>query len=367
MLNSFKVRNREFKLPMYFPDATRGVVRSLSSEDLIQAKIEGLVVCPYHLMSNPGTSTLKDFKGLAQFMNWQGLITSDSGGFQIMSLLYTKRTKGKITDEGIDFAWEHSGKQEKVSFTPELSIQTQFAINADIMIALDHFTDPSLTDEDDVKKSVVRTIEWGKRAKEEFEKQIALRKITKAKRPLLLGVVQGGAFPKLRELCAKALREINFDAYGFGGSPMNAKKQFDCKILQVTADAMPNDKLKFALGVGKPQDIVQGFKMGYNLFDCVLPTRDARHERLYIYSKSLDNADLYNDKGLYQYLYITSDQYKRDSRPISKFCDCFTCQNYSRSYLHHLFKVKESLVWRLATIHNLRIYSSLIERLRKED
>jgi len=177
-LNSIKIKEKTLNFPVYFPDATRGVVKSLDQKDLLQAKIEGLVVCSYHLMSTPGTSILKDFKGLPAFMNWPGIIASDSGGFQIMSLIHSKKTLGKISDQGIDFLWNKKGKREKILFTPELSIQVQFAINADIMICLDDFTHPEITDESEIKKSVLRTVLWAKRAKEEFEKQISKRKLS---------------------------------------------------------------------------------------------------------------------------------------------------------------------------------------------
>ena len=169
----------------------------------------------------------------------------------------------------------------------------------------------------------------------------------------------------MRERCANELLKINFDAYGFGGWPLDGNGKINLDILGYTASLMPNDRPKFALGVGQPLAVAEGFKLGYHIFDCVLPTRDARHERLYIFAKDPQKTEVLNDKDLFAHLFIGRAIYSHDSQPISKFCDCHTCQHYSRAYLHHLFKIRDSLAWRLATIHNLRTYAKLIERLRE--
>ena len=341
-LKEIKIKGKELQFPVYFPDATRGVVKSLDSLDLQIAGIEGVVVNTYHLMSRPGMEVLRKIGGVKKFMGFNGFVTSDSGGFQLLSLIYRQGKNGKVTNEGIYF------NNDKIIFTPEKSIQTQFDIGADIMICLDDFTPPD-ADAEQISLSIRRTTEWAKRCKNEFEKQISLRKIKKNNRPLLFSVVQGGEDAKARSQSAEELTKIGFDGYGFGGWPSR-------KTLSMAADLLPNDKPKFALGVGKLEDIIAGVSMGYQIFDCVLPTRDARHRRLYIFNEKTRVTD---------YLYINKTKYASDKKPIDGKCDCFACQNYSRAYLHHLFAIEDGLSWRLSSIHNLRSYTRLIEGLRK--
>lgn len=363
-LRNFVFKNKKIDFPVYFPDATRGVVRSLDSNDLQQSHIEGLVVNTYHLMSQPGTTVLAEMGGIKKFMGWSGLVASDSGGFQLLSLIYRNQAFGKINDQGVIFYRGSQGKKRRYNFTPEKSIQVQFSIEPDIIICLDDCPAKNAKKEE-IEKSVDRTIEWAKRCKQEYERQIERRKIKDEDRPKLLAVIQGGDDKKLREKCGQSLLKINFDAYGFGGWPLDESGKVNLDILGYTASLMPDDRPKFALGVGNPLAIVEGFKLGYQIFDCVLPTRDARHERLYIFEKDPQKADILEDKDIFGHLFIGREKYVRDTQPISEYCDCHTCRNYSRAYLHHLFQIEDSLAWRLATIHNLRTYSRLIEILRK--
>jgi len=351
------------KLPIYLPDATLGVVRSLDTEDLKKCGIEGMVVNTYHLMLEMGLEKLTRVGGIKKFMNFEGLVASDSGGFQIMSLLHTKRIKGKIMKEGITFEWVAQGRNQKFLLTPESSIALQFAIGADVMICFDYFTRPE-ADKEEIKKSVEWTIEWAKRSKEAFNSEVEKRKLSEKNRPLLVAPIQGGDDSKLREVCAKALVTEGFDGYGYGGWPLDSEGRFNEKVYAHNASLSPSDKLRFALGVGKPDDIARGFALGYDIFDCVLPTRDARHGRLYVLKDNFDKiADLAAEK-FYDYLYISRGSVGENLAPVSKTCDCFTCQNHSRSYLHHLFKIQDALGWRLATIHNLRTYVRVINKLR---
>lgn len=355
----------DIKYPIYLPDATRGVVRSLSSADLKGAGIEGVVVNTYHLMSQPGTTVIKELGGVKKLMNWDGLVASDSGGWQIFSMLHKNKTLGKITDEGVVFHKGSTGHAKKYQFTPEKSIQVQFALGADIMITLDDCP-PQKASPEQLDTSVRHTIEWAKRCKQEFERLKALSRKPEAisYTPILLAVIQGGSDQGARRYCAEELQKIGFDGYGFGGYPKDMEGNFDQEIINYTASLMPDDKIKFALGIGNPQAIIDSFKAGYQIFDCVLPTRDARHGRLYVFTKSPANADVLNDKDLVDYQYLDKEVYTRDAGPISEWCDCYTCKNHSRAYLRHLFKIEDSLAWRLATIHNLRTYAMLIERLR---
>jgi len=362
-LKGYVIRGGKVQFPMYLPDATRAVTRSVDSSDLEIIGIEAVVINTYHLMSTPGTTVIEQAGGVKQFMHWNGLAVSDSGGFQILSLIYETSLSGQIKDEGVIF-YQKGKKRKKEIFTPEKSIQIQFALNPDIMICLDDCPHMKAT-RGEVEISVKRTIEWAKRCKEEFDKQVEQRKMNALLRPLLFAVIQGGSHKDLREQCGQALQDIGFDGYGFGGWPMHPQTgKLDKDILQFTAQLMPHNKPKFALGVGTPQDIVDGFFMGYTIFDCVLPTRDARHQRMYVLSKSMNDLDITKDR-VFEYLDLEKEKYTRDFRPISEFCDCPTCKNYCRAYVHHLFKIEETLAYRLATMHNLRTYTQTIELLRK--
>lgn len=354
-MNNYTIKAKKINFPIYFPDATRAIVRSLDSQDLKTAKIEGLVVNTYHLLSQPGTTVIKQAGGIKKFMGWDGWVASDSGGFQLLSLIYRNSGFGRISNRGVVFYRGSRGKKKRYDFTPEKSIQVQFGLGADILICLDDCPAKNATSEE-IELSVNRTIEWAKRCKDEFEKLVDFYKITENQQPLLLAVIQGGDDKKQREKCAKELLKIGFGAYGFGGWPLDENNVFNQEIVGFTASLTPGNQPKFALGIGNPRAIIEGFRVGYHIFDCVLPTRDARHKRLYIFDKNPEKTS---------FIYIDREKYVRDFRPISESCDCHACQHYSRAYLHHLFEIEESLAWRLATIHNLRTYSRLIEYLRK--
>lgn len=365
-VRELKIKGKSYKLPIYLPDGTRAVVRALDTTDLKATGIEGMVVNTYHLMTMPGTSILDAAGGVKKFMNWDGLVVSDSGGFQVLSLIHQHPNFGKINDDEVIFYTSSNGEKRKYHFTPERSIQVQFSIGSDIIVCLDDC--PNLNAKDkELEIAVNRTINWAKRCKLEFEKQIKQRKMNEDSRPLLMAVVQGGENKELRKYCADELLKIGFDLYGYGGFPMDENGKFRYNTLKLVSDLLPNDMVKFALGVGTPQDIVDGFKMGYRVFDCVLPTRDGRHKRLYNFTKDPDLMDLLNEEKVFEFFDIKSEKNSRDFSPISQYCDCLTCQKYTRSYLYHLFKIEEFTAGRLASIHNLRTYSKLIERLRDID
>jgi len=366
-LSSITIKNKKYQFPTYLPDATLGVVRNLSSIDVKKTGIEGVVINTYHLRNTPGVEILENADGIKKFMNWNGLTASDSGGFQLFSLILKNPNLGKVTDDGV-VLYSGEKKRKKTLFTPEKSIQIQFAIGADIMICLDDFT-PDAAALKRIKKSVDRTITWAKRCKAEFKKQIKKRKLTAKNRPLLFAVIQGHRNWELREKCAEELLKIGFDGYGLGGWPFNDEGNFDYEMAERNAKLTPDNLPRFALGIGSPQNIVELFKMGYHIFDCVLPTRDARHQRLYIFNKDPKKIDVLNDQtgdkqNWYEHLYIGKGKFKNDFTPISEHCDCFACQNYTKAYLHHLFKVKDGLAWHLASIHNLKFYFEVIKKLR---
>lgn len=364
-LRGIVVKGKKLGFPTFFPDATRGVVRTIDSQDLEKTGIKGVIVNTFHLMVQPGDKFLSKYGGIKRFMNWNGWVVSDSGGFQIMSLIHRGGGKGKITSKGVSF----QGKK----LTPEKSIQVQFNLKVDGLIALDYFTPPKAKP-DEIKKSVDLTIEWAKRAKEEYQRQLKVRKIKDEERPFFLAVIQGGLNKKERERCANELLKMGFDGYGFGGWPVDKEGNLDLDLTRFNADLTPDNKIRFALGVGTPWDIINGYLAGYHIFDCVLPTRDARHRRLYLFKKDLKEIKDYilakpkpssQTKEFFEYFYPLKPEFHSDKKPISRFCPCHTCENYSRAYLHHLFKIGDSLAYRLATIHNLTLYSRLIKVLKQ--
>jgi len=373
-LKQIKLKGRVMRFPIYFPDATRAVVRSLDNQDLKEAGIQGIIVNPYHLMSMPGIKAIKKLGGVKKYMNWPGFAISDSGGWQLLSLIYKNKSFGKITDDGVVFFRGSKGERKNYYFSPEKSIQIQMDLGADIIICLDDCPGRNATKKE-IVTSVNRTILWAKRCKIEYLKQ--LRKRTEArplydlrnsrKRPLLLAVVQGGDDKKLRAKCAKELVKIGFDAYGWGGWTADETGKLDLKIAKFIIQQLPSESIKFALGVGYPWDIIDCVKIGYHIFDCVLPTRDARHKRLYVWTKNPEKVNLLktNSRKLFAYFYPDKQKYAADQKPVDRFCDCRLCRNHSRAYLKHLFKIQDSLAWRLATIHNLRLYTKLIQLLRK--
>ena len=350
----------EVVLPAFFPDGTQGVVRCMDAADLDACGVNGIVMNAFHLLSAPGVSILRAAGGLHGFTGWKKPILTDSGGFQVFSLIQENPKYGTIRKNEIVFYPENSDK--KVILSPEKCIQSQFAYGSDIMMCLDYCTRPDDTDEIN-EMAVEITIDWAVKCKEEYHNQLKARKIPQNKRPLLFAIIQGGGSFALRKKCADALKGIGFDGYGYGGWPLDKDGRLVEDILRYTADLMPDETPKYAMGVGKPDGIVACRKMGYNLFDCVIPTREARHNRLYTYTADTAEDIDVHAPGLYQYHYIMDDKYMKDMRPVSTACDCHLCKNYSRAYLRHLYKVGDSLAYRLATIHNLRFYTMLMEKL----
>lgn len=346
-MKRFRYQGGSLPTPLFFPDATKAVVRSLDAADVVNTHTPGILVNTLHLYLDLGKKVLKKFGGIGPLMGWKGALISDSGGFQVMSL--AKRGSGKVTDAGVSF---HLNKKKKVLLTPEKSIEFQWLLNTDLLVVLDDFTPPQ-ADYQSAKATVERTVLWAKRCKQKFEELCRESK----RRPYLVGVVQGGFFADLRKECALRLSEIGFDGYGYGGWPILPGGGFDYESAKIIADNTPKDSWLYGLGVGKPDEIVNLSKMGYQIFDCVLPTRDARHGRLYI-------ADG-NARG---FAYYTPDKERHyyDKKPVDPECDCLLCKNYSRAYLRHLFKIEDLTAVRLATIHNLRFYAKLMEKLQQE-
>lgn len=341
--------------PAFFPDATRGVVKSVDTHDLENARVSGLIVNTYHLFNHDMSERLARSGGIHSFMNWNKPIISDSGGFQVLSLIREHPEFGKIREDDVIFK---DTKGKKVVLSPEKSIQIQLQLGSDIVITLDDCTRPDEPYEEQ-EKSVDRTIRWAERCRNEFDR------LTKSleQKPLLFCVSQGGNTLDLRKKCIDGLLAIGFDGYGFGGFPIDKDKKLVTDVIHYTATQFPDDKPKYAMGIGSPRHLVDCFKLGYDLFDCVMPTRDARHGRLFIFKENITTLNILTD-NFYDYFYCNKERFLDDHQPISTVCDCHTCTHYTRSYLAHLFKIGDILAMRLATIHNLRFYSMLIEKLQ---
>lgn len=357
MRKYFRSKGGNLDLPLFFPDATRGVIKSLDSEDIVKAGVEGVLVNTYHLYNQLSDEVLDKHGSIGEFINWKGGLISDSGGFQLMSLV-KKAGKGRVLDEGIEFV----EKGEKVLFTPEESIRFQMKIGADLMVVLDDFTPPG-TDYQEAEVTVERSIKWAERCKREFEKICDRKGMGEKERPYLVGVVQGGDYLKLRERCAKQLVEIGFDGLGFGGWPIKENGEFNWEVAECLADNTPGDYFLYGLGIGMPDDIVGCVELGYEIFDCVLPTRDGRHGRIYKFTADSEERIDVREKGFFELLRVGKAKQVGDSGKVSETCDCLLCKNYSLGYLSHLFRINEMTAGRLASIHNLRFYSRLMGKL----
>jgi len=352
------IKGDRLALPLFFPDATKAVVRTLDSDDVKNTLTPGVLVNTYHLLKSPGKNIITKAGGIRKFMNWKGAIISDSGGFQIMSLAKSGG-HGVITNKGVTF--KPKG-EPSLTLTPEASISFQLALKTDLMVVLDDFTPPTATHKE-AKETVDRTILWAERSKREFERLIKYYKIPKDKTPYLIGVVQGGSYQDLRRYCTRELVKIGFDGLGYGGLPKLDSK-FGYESAKTIATNTPDDYLLYGLGIGKPDEIAKMVKLGFQLFDCVLPTRDARHKRLYVYNNNYNKTIDLDKANFYTYFYPHKEKYKDDFAAVNAICDCELCKNYSKAYLNHLFKVNETLAQRLSTIHNLRFYSMLSELLQ---
>jgi queuine tRNA-ribosyltransferase len=349
MSDSLALPHGSLSLPAFLPDATLGVVRAVDSVDVWNCGVRGLVMNTFHLMQNPGSSTVGALGGLHRMSGWSGPIVTDSGGFQAFSLIRENSRYGVITEDG--FVIRPEGSDRKLQLTPEKCVQLQVAYGADVVMCLDQCT--HVDDGPEVQAAAVRrTIAWAARCRAEFDRLLAQKRLPPEQRPLLFAVVQGGGLPALRAECADALLAIGFDGYGYGGWPLDAEGQLVDDMLRITRKLIPPQYPMHALGVGHPANVTACAALGYGIFDSALPTRDARRGRLYM-----------RKDGGFRYLYITDDKYIKAAEPVEAGCDCLTCTHYARGYLRHLYRANEAAFQRLATIHNLRFMSRLMHSL----
>jgi queuine tRNA-ribosyltransferase len=311
-------------------------------------------------MQRPGSSTIEALGGLHRFAGWSRPIVTDSGGFQAYSLIRENPGFGRLSERGITFQPE--GAPRKYSLTPEKSIQLQLAYGADVVISLDdctHAGAPLSVQEEAVR----RTIDWARRGKVQFERILAQKKLPPERRPLLFAVIQGGASRELRRRCAGELLEIGFDGFGYGGWPLDEQGNLLTDMVAYVRELVPADLPTHALGIGHPAYVTRCARLGYDLFDSALATRDARHGRLYV--MDLDGA-VRGDEGWCSYVYAGDKKHIKASQPVDPTCDCLACSRYSLGYLRHLFKTGDAAFLRLATLHNLRAMVRLMARLRAE-
>ena len=361
MLTKLKLPHGTLQLPIFLPDGTQGVVRTLDARDLETAQIQAVQMNVFHLMQRPGSSTIQALGGLHHMAGWQRPIFTDSGGFQLYSLLRQNAKSGSISDKGATFRPE--GSERKFNLTPEKSVQLQLSYGSDVVICLDdctHADDPLAEQE----KSVARTVQWAARCKVEFDKIVAQRDLGVGERPYLIAVVQGGAERSLRQQCAEQLLQIGFDGYGYGGWPLDAEGNLLTEMLAYTRELIPSQFTLHALGVGHPASVTTCVRLGYNIFDSTMPTRDARHGRLLIYTTDPHSSHLDEAGDFFRYLYFKDKKHVKADKPLSEFCDCLTCTRYSLGYLHHLYNINDVLYQRLATLHNLRFMTQLMNNLR---
>jgi len=369
----------EIETPFFMPDATRGFVRSLDNDDLEKAGVDQMVVNTYHLYLKPGMDLIREANGVHNFMNCSKPLLSDSGGYQVFSLIHKNSKMGKITDQEVIFHSPLDGSKHII--TPEKSIQIQFDLGVDMMVCFDD-PPPNTDSREKIKKAVERTVAWAKRCKDEYNRQVKKRKLSKENRPLIFGVIQGGRYLELRKYCADELIKIGFDGYGFGARHIDEDGSMMDEVLKATASYIPENALRFALGVGTPEDIVKCVSYGWDMFDCVIPTREGRHGRLFVRkentkheirnpkqiqnSKSKIQNTKYNiqDTNFYETININNEKFKNDFSKVDENCDCEMCRNYSTSYMRYLFSQKEPMAMRLASLHNLKFYSDLMERLK---
>src|SRR3989338_11055093 len=333
---------------VFLPIGTKGAIKSIAAEELRFWGAEMILANTYHLWQRPGDALIAKAGGLHKFMNWKGGIFTDSGGFQAFSL--AKLTK--VSDQGVSFMSEIDGNTHFL--TPELSVQIQLNLGSDIALVLDEFGEAE-ADKKSVAIMVLRTRAWAKRARLMHEKLIA-NSINPNQQ--LWGIVQGGVFRDLRHQSAEAIKEIGFLGYCIGGVANGGEsEELMYQAVKFSNPHLEEDKPKHLLGVGLPEQIVKAVSLGCDSFDCVIPTREGRHGKFFVNLKPQDGEGYYT-------LNITAEKYKEDFEPIDNTCDCYGCQNYTKSYIRHLFMSEEPLGIRLATMHNLKFYLNLTQRIR---
>ncbi len=324
-----------YETPIFMPVGTQATVKTLSPEELKEVGSAVVLANTYHLWLRPGEDLVEKAGGLHQFMNYDGPILTDSGGFQVFSL--AKNKKKDIVEEGVHFKSHLDGK--KLFLTPELSIQIQNKLDSDIAMSFDECP-PASADYAYLKNSVERTLRWAKRGLQ----------VHKNENQSLFGIVQGGAYADLRKFSATETVKMHFDGYSVGGVANDGESKEDMyAAVDYSIPYLPEDKPRYLMGIGEPEDLLEGVERGIDMFDCVLPTRLARH------------ANAFTRKGK---INIRNAKYKEDFTPIEDTCDCYACKHYTKAYIRHLMVAEETFGSRLLSIHNIRFLIKMMEEIR---
>jgi queuine tRNA-ribosyltransferase len=321
--------------PVFIPVGTQGTVKTMSPEELEGIGIQILLSNTYHLYLRPGHQIVKEGGGLHKFMHWDKALLTDSGGYQVFSLTNLCR----VEEEGVTFQSHLDGGKSHF-LSPEKIIEIERDLGADIIMPLDECT-PYPCSYEEAKESLELTTRWAERSKKEFGKSAS---------QVLFGIIQGSVYPDLREESAREIIDLDFSGYALGGLSLGEPKSLTYQILDSTLPHLPRDKPRYLMGVGTPEDLFAGIIRGIDMFDCALPTRNAR------------NGSLFTSQGR---VAIKNARYARDFSPLDPHCDCYTCRNYSRAYLRHLFNADEILALRLNTFHNLHFLTRFLERIRQ--
>jgi queuine tRNA-ribosyltransferase len=332
-------RRGTVQTPAFMPVGTYGTVKSVTPEEVAADGAEMILGNTFHLMLRPGTAIIRKHGGLHEFMNWHGPILTDSGGFQVFSLAAMR----KVTEEGVTFQSPVNG--DTVVLTPEKSIEVQHALNSDVTMIFDECT-PYPATESDARQSMELSLRWAARSRVRFDE---LKTAEPDRGEALFGIVQGGMFEALRMESLTGLRDIGFDGYALGGLAVGEPEDERLAVLDALMPGMPAGAPRYLMGVGTPVDIAEAVLRGVDMFDCVIPTRHAR------------NGQLFTSRGTVKFRHA---RYAEDTSPPDPDCGCYTCRNYSLSYLRHLVKCGEILGPRLATIHNLHYYQRLMRDIR---
>ena len=337
----FETDHGVVETPAFMPVGTQGTVKAVNN-DFLERDIKAQIVLSntYHLYLRPGTEILEKAGGLHNFMSWQKPILTDSGGYQVYSLSNMR----KLKEDGVEFRSHLDGSSH--FFSPEKVIQIQRSIGSDIMMVLDECT-PYPCDFEYAQKSTELTSKWATLNKEAFEKSNPLY----GHNQFLFGIIQGSVYKDVREKSAADLKKLDFDGYAIGGLAVGEPVEEMYSITNFATDLMPEEKPRYLMGVGRPENILESIERGIDMFDCVMPTRNARH------------SVIFTSEGV---MTLTNSQFKDDFEKLDVNCDCYTCKNYSRAYLRHLFNAGELLALELASIHNLHFYISLVSEARKK-
>lgn len=339
---------QEYETPMFMPVGTQATVKTLSPEQ-VKATNPGIILAnTYHLWLRPGEDIVKKAGGLHAFMNWHGPILTDSGGYQVFSLAHNK--KKDITEEGVHFKSELDGS--KLFLTPEKSIKIQNKLDSDIAMSFDECP-PATADKHYLKNSIERTLRWAERGKKAHQNE----------KQSLFGIVQGGPYEDLRKWSAEETVKLGFDGYAVGGVANDDEEKDDMyKAVEYSVPYLPEDKVRYLMGVGEPVDLVECVKRGIDIFDCVSPTRLARHGNALIKGVKIDPKT--GDKKENR-INLKNARFTEDFTPLEDDCDCYACKNYTKAYLHHLVKCDEAFGKTLLSIHNIRFLIRLTEKMRE--